>query len=152
MAYQTHFQDLTKMVKPESCKHEDWVSNFSSYMLAWGLPGIILVAGIFLEPSTRTVMWAMALVWKGVACLANAARCGRTHCYFTGPYFLVLAVVTALHGFQIVWLGAYGWLWLGLMIVAGGGALWFVTERAWGKFFKVPKTFPESNTVEKCID
>jgi len=43
---------------------------------------------------------------------------------------------------------AYGWLWLGLMIVAGGGALWFVTERAWGKFFKVPKTFPESNTVE----
>jgi hypothetical protein len=100
-------------------------------------------------------MWAIALVWKGVACLANAARCGRTHCYFTGPYFLVLAVVTALHGFQIVWLGAYGWLWLGLMIVAGGGALWFVTERVWGKFFKVPKTFPESlgheRTHKTCL-
>ena len=123
------------MVSPESENHEDWVSNSRSYMLAWGLPGIILLVGIFLEPSTRTFMWAGALVWKGVACLANATRCGRTHCYFTGPYFLVLAIVTVLHGLQIVWLGAYGWLGLGLAIVAGGGALWFVTEKVWGKFF-----------------
>jgi hypothetical protein len=41
------------------------------------------------------------------------------------------------------------------MIVAGGGALWFVTERVWGKFFKVPKTFPESlgheRTHKTCL-
>lgn len=28
----------------------------------------------------------------GLACLANAARCRRMHCYFTGPYFLLLAL------------------------------------------------------------
>ncbi len=65
---------------------------------------------------------------------------------------MILAVVTALHGFQIVWLGAYGWVWLGLMIVAGGGALWFFTEKAWGKFIKVQKAIADGNTVEKCID
>ena len=128
------------MVTSESCQHKDWVSNSRSYMLAWGLPGIILISGIFLEPSTRTVMWVGALVWKGVACVANAARCGRTHCYFTGPYFLALAVVTALHGFQIVSLGPDGWLWLGLTIVGGGGALWFLTEKAWGKFLESVQT------------
>ncbi len=127
------------MASPKSFQHEDWVSSSRAYLLAWGLPGIILVVGIFLDPSTRTVLWVGALVWKGAACVANAARCGRTHCYFTGPYFLILAIVTALHGYQIVWLGAYGWVWLGLMIVGGGGALWFFTEKAWGRFIKKPK-------------
>ena len=147
-----HDRTLQRMINPESCQSKDWVSDPRSYVIAWGLPGIMLLVGIFLDPLTRTVMWAGALVWKGIACLANAARWGRTHCYFTGPYFLVLAIVTVLHGLQIVWLGASGWLWLSLMIVAGGGALWFFTERAWGKFFRVPRMFPESTTVEKCID
>ena len=38
------------------------------------------------------------------------------------------------------------------MIVAGGGALWFFTEKALGKFIKVPKAMGDANTVEKCID
>ena len=122
------------MSKIEICESKDWVSDSRTYALAWGLPGIILIIGIFLDPSIRTIMWAGALVWKGVACLANATRCGRTHCYFTGPYFLLLAVGTVLHGFHIVDLGANGWIWLGLMIVAGSGVLWFFTERVWGKF------------------
>jgi len=122
------------MSKIEICESKDWVSDSRTYALAWGLPGVILIIGIFLDPSIRTIMWAGALVWKGVACLANATRCGRTHCYFTGPYFLLLAVGTVLHGFHIVDLGANGWIWLGLMIVAGSGVLWFFTERVWGKF------------------
>ncbi len=122
------------MSKIEICESKDWVSDSRTYALAWGLPGVILIIGIFLDPSIRTIMWTGALVWKGVACLANATRCGRTHCYFTGPYFLLLAVGTVLHGFHIVDLGANGWIWLGLMIVAGSGALWFFTERVWGKF------------------
>lgn len=79
-------------------------------------------------------MWAGGLGWKGIACLVNAARCGRTHCYFTGPYYLGLGLVTVLHGLQIVWLGAYGWLSLGIAIVVGGGGLWYLTEKSWGKF------------------
>ncbi len=95
---------------------------------------MLLLVGLFVDPLTRTVMWAGALAWKGTACVANAARCGRTHCYFTGPYFLLLAVGTVLHGFEIVGLGPNGWMWLGLAIIAGGGFIWLITEKAWGKF------------------
>jgi hypothetical protein len=29
----------------------------------------------------------------GVACIVNALRCGRVHCYLTGPFFLLMAVI-----------------------------------------------------------
>lgn len=136
----------------ESLQTKDWVSHARSYVLAWGLPGLLIIAGSFFHPSIRAGIWVGALVWIGVACLANAVRCGRTHCYFTGPYFLALAIVTSLHGFKVIWLGASGWWWLSLMIVAGGGALWFITERVWGKFFKVPKGCSDTKMVERCGD
>jgi len=88
-------------------------------------------------------MWTGALLWKSVACLANAARCGRTHCYFTGPFFLLMAVGTVLHSLQILDLGTNGWSWLGLMIVGGTGILWVFTEKVWGKFLH-PKGKPEN--------
>ena len=122
------------MMSAESCQSKDWVSDPRSYVPAWGIPGMMLLVGMFVDPVTRTVMWAGALVWKGAACVANAARCGRTHCYFTGPYFLLLAVGTVLHGFHFIDLGPNGWMWLGLAIIAGGGFIWLITERVGGKF------------------
>ncbi len=122
------------MMSTESCQSKDWVSDPRSYVIAWGIPAMMLLVGMFVDPLTRTAMWAGALVWKGAACVANAARCGRTHCYFTGPYYLLLAVGTVLHGFEIVGLGPNGWMWLGLAIIAGGGFIWLITEKAWGKF------------------
>lgn len=118
-----------------SLQSNDLLSHAHTYGVVWGLPVLLIVAGNFLHPSIRTGMWLGALMWMGVTCWVNTARCGRTHCYFTGPYFLALAILPALHGWEILWLGAYGWLWLTLMIFAGGGALWFVTEKVWGKFF-----------------
>jgi hypothetical protein len=113
----------------------DWVNDARSYVLAWGLPSAALAVGIFLEPGARTLVWAVALVWMGAACLMNARRCGRRHCYLTGPFFLIMAVATLLHGSGAVWLGPNGWLWLGATIIAGGyGALWYLPERIWGKY------------------
>ena len=106
-------------------------------MVAWGLPGVIVIAGIFFDPLARTLMWSGALLWQGVACLVNASRCGRTHCYFTGPFFLLMALLTLLHGIHVMPLGANGWYWLGLIIVAGSAIIWFGTEKMWGKFFPV---------------
>ncbi|HBP87811.1 MAG TPA: hypothetical protein PKK23_14670 [Nitrospirales bacterium] len=123
------------MPNRESFELKDWVSDSYTYAFLWGLPGALLIVGVFVDPFTRTIMWTGALLWKGVACVVNAARCGRTHCYFTGPYFLLLAIVMVLHGFQIVDLGANGWMWLGLALIGGTGFLWIVTERIWGKFF-----------------
>jgi len=122
------------MPKIEVYESRDWVSDSRTYSLVWGLPGVILIVGIFLDPYTRAVMWTGALLWKGIACLANAARCGRTHCYFTGPFFLLMGLMTMLHGFHVIDLGVNGWNWLGLAIIVGSATLWFFTERVWGKF------------------
>ena len=49
----------------------------------------------------RTVVWTAALGIMGTACIANAVRCGRLHCYITGPFFLVIAVITLLYGLGV---------------------------------------------------
>lgn len=113
----------------------DWVGNTRTYMFAWGFPTIALIVGIFLPARSSAVLWAVALTWMGLACILNALRCGRLHCYLTGPFFLLMAGASLLHGFEIVWLGAYGCLWLALaLVVVGGGLFWYVPERMWGKY------------------
>lgn len=112
----------------------DWSSNRQSYVLAWGLPTALLIVGIFVPAPIRTVVWSGALFWKGVACLANAARCGRTHCHITGPFFLAMAALTILHGTDVISLGRHGWRWIGVSIAVGNVVLWIVPERIFGKF------------------
>jgi len=41
--------------------------------------------------------------------LTQCRQCGRIHCYFTGPFFLVLAGVALLYGVGWLPLGAKGW-------------------------------------------
>ena len=112
----------------------DWVGDRRAFALAWGLPIIALIAGSYADAPTRTVIWVAALIWMGAACLANARRCGRTHCRYTGPFYLLLTVPVALHGFGVVPLGSYGWWILGAAILLGGKIIWWATEAAWGKF------------------
>jgi hypothetical protein len=112
----------------------DWGRNRRSYLLAWGLPTALLIIGIFLPTPIRTAVWAGALVWKGAACIANAARCGRTHCHLTGPFFLAMAAVTLALGTGAISLGSLGWWWIGITVVVGNVALWLVPERLFGKF------------------
>ncbi len=71
----------------------------------------------------------------GIACLLNARQCGRTHCRYTGPYYLAMVVPVLVVGTGIVPLSTYGWLALGVLILAGSYAIWFGTELAWGKFY-----------------
>lgn len=103
-------------------------------MLAWGLPTIALIIAIFIDPPVRTAIWTASLVWMGAACLLNATRCGRMHCYFTGPFFLLMAIAVMLHGLELAWLGPNGWTWLGVTIGVGVCALWYLPERILGKF------------------
>jgi type IV secretory pathway VirB2 component (pilin) len=59
--------------------------------------------------------------------------------YFTGPFFLIMAVAVVLHGTGILWLGANGWIWLGITIVIGGyGVLWLLPERIWESLHGFP--------------
>jgi hypothetical protein len=122
------------MTGTETSERRDWVSGRASYAVAWGLPSAALVAAIWAEPGLRTIAWAAALVWMGTACLANARRCGRVHCHFTGPFFLVMALVVVLHGLGVVALGPRGWTWIGVTIALGTAAIWILTEQVWGRY------------------
>jgi hypothetical protein len=86
----------------------------------------------------RTVVWTVALIILGAACIANAIRCGRIHCYLTGPFFLVMAVVTLLYGLGSAPSGARGWNVIGLTILLGAIALCCLPELFLGKYRKDP--------------
>ena len=112
-------------------QQRDWVSSRLSRFLAWGVPAAALVIAIFLPPPARTLIWSVSLLWMGVACIANATRCGRTHCYFTGPFFLIMALASLLVGFGAL---SLDWGWLGLTTLLGAVVLTYVPDLTWGKY------------------
>src|SRR5215467_3842485 len=63
-----------------------------------------------------------------------ARRCNRTHCRYTGPYYLAMIVPVMALGTGPVTVGVLGWLSLAVLIVGGSALIWWATERAWGKF------------------
>src|SRR5262245_20497021 len=67
---------------------QDWLRSPRTHALAWWVPKGAIIGGLFLPVSLRAVIWIVALIWMGTACILNAKRCGRTHCRFTGPYYL----------------------------------------------------------------
>src|SRR5258706_5709511 len=112
----------------------DWVDSFYTHVLAWGLPHCAIVAGLFVEVPARAVIWTIALAWMGTACILNARRCGRTHCRFTGPYYIAMIAPVLALGSGIVDVDLLGWLVLAVIILVGSKLIWWATERAWGKF------------------
>ena len=130
------------MTERPSPRERDFLGHRLGYVLAWGLPIGAMVLAVPLAPPLKSIVWTLALVWMGAACLANAARCGRMHCYVTGPFFLVIAGVSALHGLGIVSFGPAGWLWLGLTLGVGTAVLWWLPERLWGKYARQRRETP----------
>jgi hypothetical protein len=112
----------------------DWVGNARANILAWWIPKGAIIVALFTPVSVRAAVWTVALIWMGTACILNARRCGRTHCRYTGPYYLVMVAPVFLLAFGIVSANFYGWLALAALIVFSGWIIWGATERAWGKF------------------
>jgi hypothetical protein len=119
--------------KPEHSA-KDWVGSPRVSLLAWGLPSAAIIAVLFAPIPMRTAIWTLALAWMGLACVLNARRCSRTHCRFTGPYYLAMIIPVVVVGMGIIPLGPYSWALLGLLILGGSYVIWWMTERAWGKF------------------
>jgi hypothetical protein len=122
------------MSKPTTDTPRDWLGGKRTGLLAWWIPLATIFAGLFVQVSLRTVGWVIALGWMGSACMLNARRCNRTHCRYTGPYYLAMIVPVVALGAGLVTVGTLGWVWLGLIILGGSGLIWWATERAWGKF------------------
>lgn len=112
----------------------DWLRSPRTSVVAWLIPVVALFAVLFAPVPARTSIWIIALIWMGTACILNANRCGRTHCRYTGPYYLVMIAPVVLLGSGFVFVGIYAWLVLGCVILLGSILLWWATERAWGKF------------------
>jgi hypothetical protein len=62
--------------------------------LFWYLPSFAFALGFFVSSGLKTVLWTLSLGFMGTVSLLNASRCGRIHCYFTGPFFIVGAIIS----------------------------------------------------------
>ena len=111
----------------------DWTLGLRGW-LTWGIPGAILLTSSWLPERALVVVWPPVLTFLGIACLLNARRCGRIHCYFTGPFFLILAVLALLYGIGVLPLGPRGWSTLSLVLVVGAVALTCVPEWILGRY------------------
>jgi len=82
-----------------------------------------------------------------MACIVNALRCGRVHCYVTGPFFFLMALVALSYGLGILYPGRNGWNLLGLIALIGAIALWCLPEMFLGRYRRaaqITATFAES--------
>ena len=121
-----------------TCKSRDILSSRWRVFLLYWLPAIaIVMAGApAIGSGRRTAVWIVALATMGMACIVNALRCGRVHCYITGPFFFLMALVALSYGLGILRLGGNGWNLLGLITLIGAVALWCLPEMFLGKYRK----------------
>jgi hypothetical protein len=116
----------------------DWLNDKIVSSLLWRLPPLVIVVTAFIDIGStfRAVAWAGSLLVMSGGCFANAARCGRLHCYFTGPFFLFMAAIALLHGFEVIPFGTSGWWWIGASAMLGALSLSYVPEWISGKYAK----------------
>jgi len=103
-------------------------------LLVYGVPLVAMQLVGNLSHSTLAVAatWFVGFAVMGIACLANARRCGRVHCWFTGPWFLLASVLTVLRYLEVISLSWPTILNAGML---GALVLFFVSENIWGKYF-----------------
>ena len=100
-----------------------------SVILLWYLPAFALIIGLN-SAAARAWLWIPAFLVMGVACLVNAVRCGRLHCFVTGPVYLFAAIYVALAAFGLVPMRPN----LFLLIVLAITICAFVAERPLGTY------------------
>ena len=100
------------------------------------IAALIVSGALRISNEWRAAVWGIALTTIGIGCLVNAVRCGRVHCYFTGPFFLAMAILTLLYGFHIARIGAYGWNLISLTVLVGGLLLCYVPEVLIGRYWQ----------------
>src|SRR5262252_4734756 len=126
------------------CRVERWAGqNFRGLHrsriiadFALEFPKAAIVAALFFPPPARTGTWIIALIWMGTACILNSRRCGRTHCRYTGPYYLAMIAPVLVLASGVIFVDFYAWLSLAVLILGGSMIIWWATERAWGKFLR----------------
>lgn len=122
------------MVKITEQRSNDWLSKARTNLVAWWLPKGAIVSALFAAIPLRAAIWTVALLWMGTACVLNAKRCGRTHCRYTGPYYLAMILPVLVLAFGLVSASIYVWLGLAFLTVCGGWVIRWATEQRWGMY------------------
>ena len=107
------------------------------FFWSWGLPLAILFSTNFMSRIVSKpiilMMMSGSFFWMGLACVLNARRCRRRHCYYSGPIFIAGGVGVLLIGFGVVSLGSDG-----LIIIVWGtlalALLTYLSELIFGKY------------------
>jgi hypothetical protein len=115
----------------------DHAARALPFFWSWGLPLAILFSTNFLSELVPfpviIMMMSGSFFWMGLACILNARRCRRRHCYYSGPIFIAGGAGVLLVGFGIVSFGADG-----LIIIVWGtlalALLTYLTEPIFGKY------------------
>ena len=125
------------MTRAHLAKVEDLTARPLPSFLFWKLPAVMVVGVALLDVGSvgQALVWAPSLAIGGAACVANAHKCRRVHCYFTGPFFLLMAAVSLLHGVGALPLGEEGWTWIELVTLIGAITLGYVPELVWGRYW-----------------
>ena len=82
-----------------NCETRDSARGGSALLL-WCLPVVALIVGLNWQKA-RPMLWIPAFLIMAAACIANAAQCGRRHCYVTGPVCLLAALYVALSALNL---------------------------------------------------
>jgi len=122
------------MAKSSLAEKKDWVTHPKEFLFAWGFPVLAMMVCEIWYSNINVIVWPVCLAWMGGGCLLNASRCGRLHCFFTGPFFLLMGLVSLLYGLDKVPLGPQGWLWIGGISLIGGLSLTLLPEGLWGRY------------------
>jgi hypothetical protein len=114
----------------------DILRSHGAIAAVYGLPILAIVGSGSLAPASmwHQVIWFIALTTMGLACTVNALRCGRVHCYVTGPLLLMGALVVLLDALAIVHIGRTGWNVLCGALIVGTLFAYCVVESALGRY------------------
>jgi hypothetical protein len=102
--------ETTSCAPIDPAKSRDWVRQPIGIIFWWALPIALGVSTNFwhLSLAQTGLIWALALGWMGTGCALNALRCGRRHCFISGP---------------VLWLGAIAAGFVALGFISGQNAL-----------------------------
>ena len=120
---------------PEDCARKDLSGRAGVFLAIWGAP-VVIATALSVAPVAdwlSAIAWSTAFTWMGGACLLNARRCGRLHCYFSGPILLLGAALVATIGFDVINVGAVGMNAVAATTLALAG-LTYLLELVWGKY------------------
>src|SRR5262249_16343275 len=97
--------------------------------LLWYIPAAAVLLGSFWAQG-RPWIWTPAFAVMGVGCVANAKRCGRLHCYVTGPLYILAALSVALSKLGLVRLNPGPFV----LIVLGASCIAVSLEMPFGRY------------------